>query len=257
MIITWGIWFFTHKDFDAISRLSGYIVGAMVLSSISFGAASFYGASGMVGGLIAGMFKDFLGIMGTAILLGALWLVLIRGYFGFSYYHPIRELLSKLKKKQEEKRLVTEEKSIENEKRRHTRSLISKIDAQRSEENENVDLTDKKINEGESATDTEIIESKEESDKTDSKEGANEEGVQEEQDNDTSKDQHTNVESIDSIDDSNSENIETFSKNSDIEVGEVIEEEQIDLDEVQERKTPKKAYQLPSPDILDLSLIHI
>ena len=43
--IIWGVWFFTHKDFDAISRLSGYIVGAMVLSSISFGAASFYGAS--------------------------------------------------------------------------------------------------------------------------------------------------------------------------------------------------------------------
>ena len=164
--IIWGIWFFTHKDFDAISRLSGYIVGSMILSSISFGAASFYGASGMVGGLIAGMFKDFLGIIGITILLGALWRVLIRGYFGFSYYHPIRELLSKLKKKQEEKRLVTEEKSIEDEKRRHTRSLISKIDAQRSEENENVDLTDKTINEDESVADTEIIEPKEESDKT-------------------------------------------------------------------------------------------
>ena len=255
--IVWGVWFFVHKDFDAISRLSGYIVGAMVLCSISFGVASFYNASGMVGGLIAGMFKDFLGIIGTTIFLGALWLVMIRGYFGFSYYHPIRDLLSKLRKKQEEKRLVTEQKSIEKEKRQHTKNLISKIDAQRSEENENADFGDRNNNEDESGEDTEIIESKEESVRTDFTEETNEVVFLEEQDNNQSEGQASNEESIDSIDASSSENIETFNKNADIEVGEVIEEEQIDLDEVQDRKAPKKAYQLPSADILDSPSVNI
>ena len=255
--IVWGVWFFAHKDFDAISRLSGYIVGAMVLCSISFGVASFYNASGMVGGLIAGMFKDFLGIIGTTIFLGALWLVMIRGYFGFSYYHPIRDLLSKLRKKQEEKRLVTEQKSIEKEKRQHTKNLISKIDAQRSEENENADFGDRNNNEDESSEDTEIIEPKEESVRTDFTEETNEVVFLEEQDNNQSEGQASNEESIDSIDASSSENIETFNKNADIEVGEVIEEEQIDLDEVQDRKAPKKAYQLPSADILDSPSVNI
>ena len=255
--IIWGVLFFTHKDFDAISRLSGYIVGAMVLCSISFGVASFYNASGMVGGLIAGMFKDFLGIIGTTIFLGALWLVMIRGYFGFSYYHPIRDLLSKLRKKQEEKRLVTEQKSIDEEKRQHTKNLISKIDAQRSEENENADFGDRNNNEDESGEDTEIIESKEESVRTDFTEETNEVVFLEEQDNNQSEGQASNEESIDSIDASSSGNIETFNKNADIEVGEVIEEEQIDLDEVQDRKAPKKAYQLPSADILDSPSVNI
>ena len=182
---------------------------------------------------------------------------MIRGYFGFSYYHPIRDLLSKLRKKQEEKRLVTEQKSIEKEKRQHTKNLISKIDAQRSEENENADFGDRNNNEVESGEDTEIIEPKEESVRTDFTEETNEVVFLEEQDNNQSEGQASNEESIDSIDASSSENIETFNKNADIEVGEVIEEEQIDLDEVQDRKAPKKAYQLPSADILDSPSVNI
>ena len=35
-----------------------------------------------------------------------------------------------------------------------------------------------------------------------------------------------------------------------MEVGEIVEETEVDLDKVQERQAPKKAYQLPSADIL-------
>ena len=138
--IIWGIWFFTHKDFDPIARLSGYIIGAMILFSISFGVFNFYSISGMVGGLIGTMFVDFLGRIGSGILLLALWLILIRGYFGFSFYEPIKELLAKVKKKQEEKKLLSKEKSIENEKKLHTQNLISKIDEHRSRE-ESLDIS--------------------------------------------------------------------------------------------------------------------
>ena len=116
--ITWGIWFFTHKEFEAISRLSGYLVGVVILSSMTLGAAQIfrygienttYRFSGMIGGLISGLFYDFLGGVGLVIILLALWLVLIRGYFGFSYYSPIRDLLDQFKKKQADKKLVTEQ----------------------------------------------------------------------------------------------------------------------------------------------------
>ena len=255
--IIWGVWFFTHKDFDAISRLSGYVIGAMILSSISFGAASLYGMSGMVGGLISGMFRDFLGIIGTMILLTALWLVLIRGYFGFSYYHPIRELLSKLKKKQDEKKLVTDEKNIEEEKRRHTQSLISKIDAQRSKEIENIDL-----NSGEGAEDTkedsaEISETEDASDIANVSDESEQEVLQSDKIDNTSKNTDKDEESVDLLDDSNPDNIEETNEDMDIEVGEIIEEDEVELDEVQDRKAPKKAYQLPSADLLDNPSVNI
>lgn len=35
-----------------------------------------------------------------------------------------------------------------------------------------------------------------------------------------------------------------------LEVGEIVEESEVDIDSVQERKAPKKAYQLPSAELL-------
>jgi len=255
--IIWGVWFFTHKDFDAISRLSGYVIGAMILSSISFGAASLYGMSGMVGGLISGMFRDFLGIIGTMILLTALWLVLIRGYFGFSYYHPIRELLSKLKKKQDEKKLVTDEKNIEEEKRRHTQSLISKIDAQRFKEIENIDLKSEEGEEDTKENNAEISKTEDVSDIANVPDGSEQEVLQSDKIDNTSKDTDKDEESIDLLDDSNTDNIEETNEDMDIEVGEIIEEDEVELDEVQDRKAPKKAYQLPSADLLENPSVNI
>ena len=102
--ITWGFWFFTHKEFQAISRLSGYLIGLVVLSSITMGAAQIvwygienitYRFSGMIGGLIAGMIFDFLGAIGIIVILVSLWLILIRGYFGFSFYEPIKLFINR------------------------------------------------------------------------------------------------------------------------------------------------------------------
>ena len=145
LAISWGIWFFTHKEFESISRLSGYLMGVMVLSSISLGAAQIfrYGFddttfrfSGLIGGLISLFIYDFVGGIGIVIVLLALWLVLARGYFRFSYYEPIKTFLDRIKKKKDERNLVTDQQSIEDEKRRHTQSLISKIDEQRQRDEE-------------------------------------------------------------------------------------------------------------------------
>ena len=255
--IAWGIWFFTHKDFDHIARLSGYIIGGMVLSSISFGVGTFYAISGMIGGLIGTMFVDFLGRIGSGILLIALWLILIRGYFGFSFYEPIKELLIKIKKKQEEKKLISKEKSIENEKKLHTKNLISKIDEQRSKEgiieapagNDKID----KPTEDSSFEDKSPIDL---NDPDESNENLNVEKVSLDKDI-----ENTNVESADKSSGPPSElkadDVSETDSKIDIEVGEIIEEAEVDLDQVEERKSPKKAYQLPTVDILENPSINI
>ncbi|MEA1881343.1 MAG: DNA translocase FtsK [Candidatus Marinimicrobia bacterium] len=246
LAISWGIWFFTHKEFEAISRLSGYLVGIVVLSSITLGAAQIfrygiadttYRFSGMIGGLISGMIYDFVGGTGIVIVLLALWLVLIRGYFGFSFYKPIRSVIEKYKKKQEEKSLVTEQKSVEEEKRLHTQNLITKIDMRRKQEEKLIEsklgvVEDHKEASGES------IESESESQ-------AQQEGIVEKSFDEIAIDQDESSEKV------KTEKPETDALGEDdIEVGEVVEEIEVDLNTVQERKAPKKAYQLPSADLL-------
>ncbi len=251
--ITWGIWFFTHKEFEAISRLSGYLVGVVVLASMSLGAAQIfrygienttYRFSGMIGGLISGLFYDFLGGFGLVVILLALWLVLVRGYFGFSYYEPIKDIIDQFKKKQADKKLVTEQKQVEDEKRRHTKNLLSKIDEQRKRDEESATLIPE---ETEAVTETKSIEE------------VAEEGPQEESpvpEPPVDEIETPPLESIDipqgddevASDEPSSESVDP--EGEDIEVGEMVEEEEVDLDTVQERKAPKKAYQLPSAELL-------
>ena len=255
--IAWGIWFFTHKDFDHIARLSGYIIGGMVLSSISFGVGTFYAISGMIGGLIGTMFVDFLGRIGSGILLIALWLILIRGYFGFSFYEPIKKLLSKIKKKQEEKKLISKEKSIENEKKLHTKNLISKIDEQRSKEGVvEAPVGDDKIDKPTGDRSFEDQSPIDLNDPDESNENLNDSKLSLDKDI-----EDTNVESVDKSSSPPSElkaaDVSETDLKIDIEVGEIIEEAEVDLDQVEERKSPKKAYQLPTVDILENPSINI
>ena len=249
--ITWGIWFFTHKEFEAISRLSGYLVGVVVLSSITVGGAQIfrygienttYHFSGMIGGLIAGMFFDFLGGIGMLIILLALWLVLFRGYIGFSFYTPIKGLIDQFKQKQVEKNLVTEQKQVENEKRLHTQNLISKIDQQRKVD-ENIselreELDSQETVESDSLNDIELGEVVEKD--FNSKETPIEEEPFEEIPMDSISDE-TNGEVERIL--SESEN------NENIKVDEEIVEKEVNYDETQD-KTPKKEYLLPSAELL-------
>ena len=249
--ITWGIWFFTHKEFEAISRLSGYLVGAVILSSITIGGAQIfhygienttYHFSGMIGGLIAGMFYDFLGGIGMLIILLALWLVLFRGYIGSNFYTPIKSLIDQLKQKQLEKNLVTEQKQVENEKRLHTQNLISKIDQQRkvdkniSELPEEIDSQD--TVESDSLNNIELGEVIVED--INSKEKPIEEEPFEEI-------------PMDSISNQTNEEVERIlsesNNNENIKVDEEIIEKEVNYDETQD-KTPKKEYLLPSAELL-------
>ena len=255
LAISWGIWFFTHKEFEAISRLSGYLMGVVVLSSISLGAAQIfrYGFddttfrfSGLIGGLISLFIYDFVGGIGIVILLLALWLVLARGYFGFSYYEPIKTFLDRIQKKKDERNLVTDQQSIEDEKRRHTQSLISKIDEQRQRDEE-LDAPRDSDSKEEEAGLLETV------DKVESPEEGSAEDFEEISiDSDESPEEM--VENEDKIEEESVEKNETESPEEEakknLEVGEIVEESEVDIDSVHERKAPKKAYQLPSAELL-------
>ena len=86
----WGVWFFMHKDFQSIGRSSLYFLAATVLASISLGYLQimYYGLdslsfafSGMTGGVVAILFYDFLGGIGSFFLITVLWLILIIANF--------------------------------------------------------------------------------------------------------------------------------------------------------------------------------
>ena len=233
----WGIWFFMHKDFEAIVRPSLYGLLGVLLSSISLGYLQivYYGfdnlsfpLSGMTGGLIAILFYDFLGNIGSLLLIIALWLVLIRSYFGFSYYKPIKNLYSKLEKKRADKKLVNENLITEQEKKDHTQSLLTKIDEQRKKDLPLDQPDENSDNELDQAKDQEL---EKEEDST------NNEEIETEVLNDFSK----------------SEDLQTKEKTNDlekIEVEEMVQEEEVDLDTVEKRNLPKKEFQLPSPELL-------
>jgi len=255
LAISWGIWFFTHKEFEAISRLSGYLMGVVVLSSISLGAAQIfrYGFddttfrfSGLIGGLISLFIYDFVGGIGIVILLLALWLVLARGYFGFSYYEPIKTFLDRIQKKKDERNLVTDQQSIEDEKRRHTQSLISKIDEQRQRDEE----LDAPIDSDSKEEEAGLLETVDEVDSAqeDSAEDFEKISI------DSGESPEEMVENEDEIEEESVEKDETESSEREaeenLEVGEIVEESEVDIDSVQERKAPKKAYQLPSAELL-------
>jgi S-DNA-T family DNA segregation ATPase FtsK/SpoIIIE len=194
----------------------------------------------MIGGLIAGMIFDFLGAIGVIIVLVSLWLVLVRGYFGFSFYKPIKLLIDNFKKKQADKRLVTEQESVESEKRLHTQNLISKIDQQRNNEEEISELS-------EEIQANEIIENISEDD---IKEKNNQEEKPFQKISKESEESELDKISLTNNTDQELEQEIEEGIVEDLEVGEVIEEEEVNLDAVEERKTPKKEYQLPSAELL-------
>ncbi|MBT4149102.1 MAG: DNA translocase FtsK [Candidatus Marinimicrobia bacterium] len=186
------------------------------------------------------MIFDFLGTIGIIIVLVSLWLVLVRGYFGFSFYKPIKLLIDNFKKKQADKRLVTEQESIESEKRLHTQNLISKIDQQRNNEEELSELS-------EEIQANEIIENISEDD---IKEKNNQEEKPFQKISKESEESELDKISLTNNTDQELEQEIEEGIVEDLEVGEVIEEEEVNLDAVEERKTPKKEYQLPSAELL-------
>ena len=246
--IIWGWWFFSNKDRSSLRRISVYLLCAVILISISLGLLEInafanseidFNYSGLIGGNLANFLASFFGFIGSVVILLTSWLVLIRGYFSWSFYGPFESLTNLIKKKNEDRKLISIEIKTEKEKRLHTKDLIKKIEEKQKEENYHS-----------------VSKNKDEDNKT----------------NDEKVEEVDEGESVEEVDDELSSNVPNQQLESEfdkpvgleqesetstdekIEVGEVVKEEEVNIDELQERKAPKRKYQLPSSDLLEMPI---
>ena len=141
--MVWGWWIFSNKDRSSLRRISAYLLCAMILLSISLGLLEIsvftnskidFKYSGLIGGNLANFLASFFGIIGAVVIIFTSWLVLIRGYFSWSFYGPFESLTNLIKKKNEDRKLISIEKKTEKEKRLHTKDLVKKIEEKQKEE---------------------------------------------------------------------------------------------------------------------------
>ena len=253
----WGWWFFSNKDRSSLRRISVYLLCAMILISISLGLLEInafanseidFNYSGLIGGNLANFLASFFGFIGAVVILLTSWLVLIRGYYSWSFYGPFESLTNLIKKKNEDRKLISIEKKTEKEKRLHTKDLIKKIEEKQKEENYH--SVSKNIDEDNKTND----ESVEEADGGESIEEADGgESVEETDDELSSNAPNQQLESEFDKPVGLEQESET-STDEKIEVGEVVKEEEVNIDELQERKAPKRKYQLPSSDLLEMPI---
>ena len=137
LIMTWGIWFFSNKSFEKIYRISIFVLISIILGSLTVGfyQISFvelndqdFLYSGMIGGLLAGLFFDFLGFYGFGITLLFVWLVFFRSIYGASFYIPIKDNFSSfvayLKKSKKDTKTKRKNINTKNEKINNDQLLI-------------------------------------------------------------------------------------------------------------------------------------
>ena len=225
----------------------------MVLLSISIAVGSIlildqspnrYYLSGQIGGNLGDFFLDWLKIWGTIILLITSYLILIRSYFNFDFYASIQKIFTQLDERK--KRIIIEKdrKDKEEAKRKHTQELKEKIDSKRHEEG----YQEKVIKEEVEPVNSIKLDKELESNKPDQKEL---EEVEKEKhiDQIPKTDDVQNLKEEPDLDSLNSD-IDS-PKNKDLHIEEIIENEEVDIDEIEERKKPKRKYQLPSSELLE------
>ena len=286
--MVWGWWIFSNKDRSSLRRISAYLLCAMILISISLGLLEIsvftnseidFNYSGLIGGNLANFLASFFGVIGAVVLILTSWLVLIRGYFSWSFYGPFESLTNLIKKKNEDRKLISIEKKTEKEKRLHTKDLIKKIEEKQKEEqyhsvsnNEDGDIRTNDEDIGNAEFENERNKDKEENvDKNENKEDIDntelESKVNNENTEDIDKDKNTENVDDESLNNVHHQQLESeLSKAVDdevegqvpsdenIEVGEVVKEEEVNIDELQERKAPKRKYQLPGSDLLEMPI---
>ena len=266
--IVWGWWFFSNKDRSSLSRVSAYLLYGMVLISISLGILEIsisnegqidFSYSGLIGGNLANFLSSFFGIIGSIIIVITSWLIIIRGYFSWSLYSPFNFLINLIKKKNEDRKIISTEKKTEKEKRLHTKDLIKKIEEKQKEEqyhessqviqdgtDDEIEVDNEEINSEENKSVENV--DREDTYKEEEIENINE-GLNDAIDPQQASESNKELETQENIEQSFDEN-----EHKDIEVGEVVKEQEVNIDELEERKAPKRKYQLPSSDLLEMPI---
>lgn len=236
--IFWGWWLIGKKNIDQLTRTTLFILSGLFLLSISLGlfglisakgSVHSYLTAGLMGNVVARFLADFLGQGGASIIAVGAWLILIRGYFSWNYYDVFNRLIGN------RFQLWQKRRKLKREKEKHTKRLLSKIEEQnkREEANQN-DLMQKSA----AIEPSEIQKPKQESFLSKFR-------FSDKQDNDSKS---TELET------DSSTGITPFPKHDgdeeNIEIGEIVHEQEVKLDDLEDRKAPRRAYQLPSTDML-------
>ena len=247
----WGWTMFSKKDFSNSIRLTQYGFALIFLSSISVGFTLMtfseqpdYLISGLLGYKIAYFFNDWLSEWGTLIFLLACYLTIIRGYLNISFYAVFPAFASKIAYFKSNFGIFLKEKKLEKAKRKHTLDLKEKIGQNSEKESNLIVKSNKRIPEiDKSGTESdnnypikdvskEKIENKQKTSKPENKGESGESFY-----NGSNKIENTGAQIIND-------------EKTDLNIEDIIENEELDIDNVEERKKPKKKYQLPSSDLL-------
>ncbi len=254
--LIWGWLIFAKKELEEILRGSLYGLGTMMMLSISIGVLSIqfaeegnvsYVASGLIGGVIADFFLDWISIWGTVLFLLAGFLMIVRGYFNLDYYAPFIKVKEKWDIWRKEQTAQKEQQNIENSKRRHMQDLKAKIDSQKEKEKTEFiqpETLDETIPTGEEdpIKEEEINKPLQDDTPEDNIEVSSDETPETQTNNEASIEDETIT--------GDDEKDEPSKSPENLNIEEMAETEELDIDEIQERKQPRREYQLPSSDLL-------
>ena len=245
----WGWVLFSKKDKEHPIKVTFYSILVMMLLSISIGVVSIqydinpsqFHYSGVLGGLVADLSIDMFSIYGCVLFLIACYLMLIRAYFDLDFYKPFVTFKEKFISWKSNYFNSREKFRKEEEKRKHTQELKSKIkiedDAKSSNENAIEETADNK--------DDFIEENDQEKNKI---EFQNSSANQNDLSNLVEEDQRKIIASSNDVSTSTEKHsVESF---EDLHIEKMAENEELDIDEVEDRQKPKRKYRLPSSDLL-------
>ena len=236
----WGWVFFSKIDKEHPIKVTLYSCLFMTLLSISIGVISIqydigpskFHYSGVLAGLVADLAIDMFSIYGCILFLIACYLMLIRAYFDLDYYKPLvafkeKIILWKTNYSDTRKKFIKEE-----EKRKHTQELKSKIKIENDTKSSSEGLS-KKV--------------------SDNKKDISEVNIEAADSQDPQIDTYEHI-------DKNSEEIEKTPDNinsavenefvEELNIEKMAENTEIDIDHVEDRQKPKRKYRLPSSDLL-------
>jgi S-DNA-T family DNA segregation ATPase FtsK/SpoIIIE len=238
--IFWGWWLIGKKKTRKLGRTTFFILIGAFLFSVSLGLFGiiidkqllhYYLTAGLVGNVVARFLTDFLGKIGASIVILAVWLILIRGYFSWNYYDAFNKMIGN------RYRTWKKQRKAKREKEKHTKILLSKIEdrTNKEEEFQEKDLLQKSIK----TESSEIQKPKQESFLSKFK-------LQ-----DKSKETIQIAKPVTTVSDNSTEiQEEALSNDEKIEVGEIVHEKEVKLDDQEDRKAPHREYQLPNTDLL-------
>ncbi len=140
--IAWGWVLFSKKTPKFLGKLTvhtllmGLIVSVLLGLMVVTKDAESYQASGLVGAMLAKLFHDFLGTIGTVILLLASSFVVVRGYFNWNFYDHVEKVVTFFSGVVKRGQKIQPEKSVETQKREHTEKLLGQLRERRDFEDE-------------------------------------------------------------------------------------------------------------------------